>query len=424
MDDSLTRTLMTPAILRAVEDMRRVHTVYGGISNADIAHAAEAHLQHMRIGSLAAEAMAVGAQVHLRQIVGLTASLDRIVEAREQITRLQPSALGGLLHGIQRAGDELVRWRELTRSLSGTGWIGLADMSSTTWGTSVANLTEHLRAAGLSYRNPNLTERLLAPYDAYSKFARVALSSVKRVASPERLGLSTALTFAGAEISAAEAIITETLDEDWSEESQLLPSPPRPNAFRQLRSELVVIQVPVDATPADLVSFSPTADLMDGGRRFAGLILDCNTNAALRGRPSIFTYTATMIEALQTLPFTVATDRDGLARVVDALYFVLYEGAGTDNLRYLANGLLTDAECDVVWRVKHLRNKWLRHDPERGDDRNVRKSRQVLSEAFEAFGIQGLPRLRNDYVQLHRALIHKAVLLLESLSNRLAMPIA
>lgn len=423
MDDSLTRALMTPAVLRAVEDMRRMHSVYGGVSNAEIARAGEAYLQHTRGSSLATKAMAVQAQAHLRQIVGLTASLDRIVEAQKQIAQLQPSALGGLLNGIQYAGIEWDRWRELTHSLVGTRWIGLADMSSKTWGTSVASLTENLRLAGLSYRNPNLTERLLAPYDAYSKFARAALSSVERVTSERRWGLSAALTFAGAEISAAETIVTETLDEDWSEEFQLLPRPPRPNAFRQLRSDLLMIQVPADVTPADLVSFSPTADLMDGGRRFAGMILECNTNAALAGRASIFTYTATMVEALQTLPFTVATDKDGLARVVDALYFVLYEGAGTDKLRYLANGLLTEAECEVVWHVKHFRNKWLRHDPERGDDRNVRKSRQALKEAFEALGIQGLPRLRDDYVQLHRALILKAVLLLESLSSRLAMPI-
>lgn len=417
MADKLSRTLRTSAALRELERERRL--VREALSGIEAARAAQAHLRAPWVYSREISAI-LNTQYHLRTLGGPIADLNRMLDEQRGVIALPPSVISDTLRGMTRLAKDRQRWEEITRGLLGTRWSDLYAVSAQRWTTAVAHLTEGLQQSGIAERNPLLAERLFAPYEAYTRFAQASLESLQRATKPHQALLSAALTFGATEITASAAIIEHTLDEEWSDESALLIDPPRPNAFRQLRTEVRLIEVRGDATPAELVMLSGTADLMASGRRFAALVPECNTIAEVGGLEQIFSYTSTLVESLQALPFSVATDRDSLARVVDALYFVLYEGAGSTSLRYLAEGLLTREECTVVWRLKHLRNKWLRHDPERGDPGDVRRNRTALREALSGLGLHTTPRRRDDYVLLHRSLMNGAIDMLELLSDRLA----
>lgn len=411
------RNFPTSEVLRAIErDRRFTQEALNSLGDFPRLPAAEAHLIGLQQGIAVNADQIAKVQEHLRLLGGPFADLHRMVSAKHQISYAQPT----IIQAVTRLAEDGRRWDELTRRLSGISTPGIVAFSADSWTSAVSTLAEGFRKTGIAERNPALVHRLFAPYEAYTNFAEDALRQLERASERHQAWLSAALAFAGTEITASASIIEETLTDEWADESASLISPLRPNAFRQLQTEVRRIEVPGEATPAELVVLSTTADLMDSGRRFAALITECNVNAEFGGRKQIFTYTTTLVESLQALPFAVATDRDILARVVDALYFVLYEGAGASSLRYLADGLLTDGECNIVWRIKHLRNKWLRHDPEHGTPRDLVRDRKALAEGLNALGVTGLPRRRADFVLLHRALMERAIEMLELLSERLA----
>jgi hypothetical protein len=96
-----------------------------------------------------------------------------------------------------------------------------------------------------------------------------------------------------------------------------------------------------------------------------------------------------------------------------------YEGAGKDKLRFLKDhgGPLALEECDVIWSIKTLRNKWLRHDADHGKESDIDKSWKSLDECFRQLGISGFPRSAADYRLLHRTLLAEMTAFLQRLFN-------
>ncbi len=66
---------------------------------------------------------------------------------------------------------------------------------------------------------------------------------------------------------------------------------------------------------------------------------------------------------------------------MDQLFFLLYEGAGTDNCRLL--GIIDDSDLQPLWRVKHLRLDF-RHDIEHGEVRDIARKHEKIGGAYEA----------------------------------------
>ena len=99
---------------------------------------------------------------------------------------------------------------------------------------------------------------------------------------------------------------------------------------------------------------------------------------------------------------------------------MLYEAAGKDKLRYLERNYLTRDECEIVWKIKHLRNKWLSHDAEHGSDRDIRESRRLRVEALNWLGVERIPTQQTEYAQIHRLLLEKVHEFLTLLLTRIA----
>lgn len=99
------------------------------------------------------------------------------------------------------------------------------------------------------------------------------------------------------------------------------------------------------------------------------LLITCNRAKKINGKDAIFKYTDKFVEAIVTLSRINSGDEHSLGDLIDALYLLVYEGAGKDKLRFLCDfgGPLKSQDCEFVWHLKHLRNKWLRHDIEHGN---------------------------------------------------------
>jgi hypothetical protein len=163
----------------------------------------------------------------------------------------------------------------------------------------------------------------------------------------------------------------------------------------------------------DIILLSPTAQFSRKARVIIQAVVACNRAARLLGKQEIFTPTTTFIEAQNDLTWLAVRDRSTLGRLVDALYLILYEGAGKDKLRFMDH--LSADECDIIWVIKHLRNKLLRHDPDHGSAGSQGKSWRDLRESLQSIGFATLPRRAAEFEGLAAKLLDEVEAFLERL---------
>lgn len=262
---------------------------------------------------------------------------------------------------------------------------------------------------------PQLMKRIFEPSVAYGQFAARTIEQLTNpISESRRAALAGSLLLADTQAIRTNSLLT-ALGAHLTRPSEIEPTPivvlPRPviNRYRLQREELISQEegVPEDADYETLVELAPSAGLFDSARRCMELIGLCDEANQTCAGETIFKLTPMFILSFAGLLGTVAQNRVTLARVVEALYIVLYEAAGKDKLRYLERNYLTREECEIVWKIKHLRNKWLSHDAEHGSDRDIRESRRLRLEALKWLGVERIPTQRNEYARLHGLLLEK-----------------
>ncbi len=213
--------------------------------------------------------------------------------------------------------------------------------------------------------------------------------------------------------------IRAPVDQDEMDHPRNLDAP-----WRQQRELLDVETFDEDCAGTRLAALSPTVRVAENSRRVLSLVALCNEAAKTSAAGiEIFKPTTRLMAVFADLPWLVPTDRQRFADIVDGLYFILYEGAGKDNLRFLDKngGPLTEAECDLIWCVKHLRNKWLRHDADHGRDREIQKSWAELAAKYRWLGLAEHPTEERHFQTLHRILMELTEEFLALILSRLAL---
>lgn len=140
------------------------------------------------------------------------------------------------------------------------------------------------------------------------------------------------------------------------------------------------------------------------------LVAQCNEVVQVAGKAEIFKPTTRLLEVYADLPWLIPEDKRTFAEFVDCLYFIFYEGAGKDKLRFLKNngGELDDADCNFIWCIKHLRNKWLRHNADHGKEADIKRSWKDLSAKFNVLGLEHAPVTKQHFRHLHHSLLREA----------------
>lgn len=276
---------------------------------------------------------------------------------------------------------------------------------------------------------PELMKRIFEPSVAYGHFAARTLEQLTNpISESRRAALAGSLLLADTQAIRTTSLLT-AFGAQPTRPSEIEPTPiivvrrPVINRYRLQREELISQEDAISegADYEALVELAPSAEFYDKARRCMELIGLCDeANLTCTGE-TIFKLTPMFILSFASgLLGTVAQNRVTLARVVEDLYIVLYEAAGKDKLRYLERNYLTREECEIVWKIKHLRNKWLSHDAEHGSDRDIRESRRLRFEALKWLGVERIPTQRNEYARLHGLLLEKVHEFLMLLLTRIA----
>jgi len=137
----------------------------------------------------------------------------------------------------------------------------------------------------------------------------------------------------------------------------------------------------------------------------------------------LFDTTSHTEAAVGGLFWLAPSSRDELASLVDYLYILFYESAGTNALRYLQDygGVMEEDDCEVIWLLKSLRNKGFRHDPEHGAPRDVLKKRVDFVGAFAALGCSTMPTQPTEFRDIQLQLLERIHAFLETLIARLPL---
>ena len=356
-----------------------------------------------------------------------TSSVDEIMKQRAFIqTRIFDEKFGAT------AAFEIARQQSaLLDSLSSRAALVDAAKLSTpylpqatlAWDMASNSLTNRMKDIGLLAQKEMLSARLFEVPNAFAEFVShtancLAENPIPDIAARLRGSLNLA-EYQLLEITDTfSSFIVVPEDDEEPERKRIL------NVPRAQQNELLDCEFDVDENDKlELINASPIAQTQQMARRILELVVLCNeAGKTSRLRTDIFKPTNRVLTVFYELPWISATDKCRFGDVVDGLYFIFYEGAGKDNLRFLEEngGPLTKDDCDFIWCIKCLRNKWTRHDADHGNPKDIRKSWTELSQKFQWLGLANHPT-NADFQHIHYNLLTLAEEFLLCILNRLTL---
>jgi hypothetical protein len=291
------------------------------------------------------------------------------------------------------------------------------------WQADAIARSKFVENATIAAIGSDLEERLFIPNQVFADFANDTVLRMTDLVDARQLwALEHSLSVAEKQLIATTSLIAKFPFEAMEQVSPV-PEITLRLPF-QMREEF--IQAAHDKNIIDeqgLLLWSPASQSAELAREVLLLITQCNEAALLAGQMEFFKPTTRILAVYVDLPLLAPVDKRSFGDFVDCFYYLFYEGAGKDKLRYHKqfDGPLDDDECNLIWCIKHLRNKWTRHDPDHGAEKNIRKSWDELAVKFEWLGLTQLPATPNDFQQMQRRLLELAIEFLTLILSRLTL---
>ncbi len=367
---------------------------------------------------------------HLTEGLSATSALARMTEDLRIGLKADVAGFSHLRSRIETETQGLLRSiRGAAENPSASALASLSAAINATSFSATADLMRGFDNEGLLGQHRKMMEQLFQPSFAYNHFAA---RTIEQLSNPITEARSSAL--AGSLLLANEQAIraaglTQPIVDFKFLRDEVLPfpmvrtSPPIINRYRIQREELLEQEeVPDDADYETLAILAPSTNLFEQARRCLELVGMCDETSQTCTGVSVFKLTPMVLISFSGLLGTVACSRMTLAHVVENLYIVLYESAGKDKLRYIEGGYVTSDECEVIWKIKHLRNKWLSHDADHGKETDIKKSWRARMDALQWLGVAGMPTTKKDYSVIHQCLLNKVEEFLSLLLTRIAAP--
>ncbi len=334
----------------------------------------------------------------------------------------QSAATQTLMQSLEASS---LRWREAIQSIETTSLrvklpafaFEKMNRSAFAWDSGISEAIRRFAEINLTSFRADLCGRLLEPSRVFSRFAEETLSRIRELPDTRTLrALNASLALVDAQhLANVDALCSFAAGVDDHEVISIPRSLQSP--FIQQAELLELPEIEDEEDVEELVSRLPAAHASEQSRSVLTLTTRCNKASSLKGKGDVFKPTTKVMEVFTDLPWLTPQDEKSFGEFVDCLYFVLYEGAGKDKLRFLLSegGPLERDDCQIVWCVKILRNKWLRHDPDHGKESDIRKSWNDLDTHLRWLGAQGYPHTSEDFRKLHVRLLREVETFLRKL---------
>lgn len=285
--------------------------------------------------------------------------------------------------------------------------------------SSLTQLIKRFQEVELITKRPDLALVMFEPFAIYTKFAettveRIGQSKSEKVAK----ALEVSLHLADIQIVAITAAVSAIAAVPEDDEAV---SPSRTLVLLDAQQNELLAAVEAGGDEATLIQRSPASSVAEIAKLILDQIVRCNEVTKAAGKTGIFKPTTRLLEAFKDFVWLLPQNKSTFAEFVDCLYFIFYEGAGKDKLRFLASegGVLQTNECEFVWCIKYLRNKWLRHDADHGKEGDIKKSWQDLSQKLSWLELKHMPVYEHHFRHLHNRLLEEAFVFLSKVLERL-----
>jgi len=358
-------------------------------------------------------------QQMISDIVAKLSSTDAISEILKQNTSCA-SVIARIAEQQRSIADLLRPHVEFKADLS-LGVSALVDASSV-WKSATDATLARFNQIGLVGVRDDLVDRLLAPSRAFGSFMQSASERLDDSLSATRLiAANSALKIIEGQFDTITGALTTMpslfdLRAPLAERALVAP-------VRQFDASLEVeLDEAEQSEPEQRIAQLPLIRCAEDARTTVMLVCRANEVRASAGKGEIFKPTTRFAEACADIGWLVAEDKKSFADVIDCLYFIFYEGAGKDKLRFLEEhgGPVKPEEADFIWCMKHLRNKYSRHDPDHGKPSEIARSWADLQQKWVALGLSVAPHKKNDFLLAQQALLRMARQFAETLLSRLA----
>ena len=318
-------------------------------------------------------------------------------------------------------------FNEVVRKAPTDSLLGLMTRQATdVYKANAARIEREIDGRALLSTNPGLAVQFLVPSVSYLDFSQRTMNRIAESGEPaHRAALGGSLVIAEEHVTDATSLIVDVeAEEEEQGNKSLITTPQRVYPiYDAVQLDLINVgELPAEATYPVLVRYSTAAVLAELTRQTLSAVLGCNKTSKLKGGEEIFKTTTQAQEALVVLPGLVVRDESSLRDLITHLYILIYEGAGDQKLRFLKDqgGPMEIDECDAIWNLKALRNKWLIHDPEHGDKKGIDRSYRTLAEALNSLGLKTFPRSREEFEDLQTKLLNALLAFHSELERRIA----
>ncbi|MCY3014583.1 MAG: hypothetical protein NT171_07790 [Planctomycetota bacterium] len=307
-----------------------------------------------------------------------------------------------------------------TRQLSGTQF----SQPALAWSIASSGLAGRMQESGLLEQRHSLAARLLEAPRVYASFVEQTTDRIVAAETPHVVTLlRRSMLLVEDQLLGIAGILDEVLV--VPDDTEVPDLPRELNAPYIQQDEILSLAGTGDDTDvAAIARLVPSARVVNLSRRLLERVTECNEAAKTsRLRVEIFKPTTRLLAVYADLPWIIPTNKSMFLSFVDCLYFLFYEAAGKDCLRFLDTygGPLTAVECDLIWCIKHLRNKWSRHDADHGSNSDIRKSWDELTIKFRWLGLAQFPSSPEHFQELHRKLLELAIDFLEAILRKLRL---
>lgn len=360
-------------------------------------------------------------RTQLREIIDgarIASQTQRMVEELKAASLLGQHLSAFHADIVDRIRREVEMWSHLYRGFSfEASEIARLSASVQTWHESFTAVAARLSVLDIPNLYPNLSSLLLEPGYAYGAFARGVWEEfdgdgVREAVISASLSLTERHVSVGME-SAIEVAGGIAEGEDTTDTKLIV------NIFERQHGEIITASgLVISSSVDDLLNAVPTARLIRRSLDIADLAMTINEAAQVRGDDEVFRLTTRYAQAQNQLPWVAARNRTELGLVVDCLYFMLYEGTGEASR--LTPRYVTQDECGSIWTVKHLRSKWLRHDPNRGEPGKQRASWRTIGTTLSRLGLNCIPATPDEYLHLQEAVLRDVEDFLRRLHDRIS----
>jgi len=185
-----------------------------------------------------------------------------------------------------------------------------------------------------------------------------------------------------------------------SGEKQIIYPIPKPNLYGFANQSLAFIyRAGVDIDAGNALERALPSRITKLGQGIILAVYQINKLSQCRKKGEIIKPTSKMLMACSLIPTRIARGREDFGEIVDNLFFLLYEGSGSDNCR-LCN-IVDDEMLNPLWRIKHLRLDF-RHDVDHGKD--APRKHGKIADAYRSLIGKETPITSKDWSEAQHCL--------------------